>query len=110
MAATTPHDAPSLDKDGHLDDLNDWSIDVAHWLATRESIALTDSHWLVINVLRNFYAAHEVAPAMRPLVKLVRQELGEELGNSIALLQLFPGSPARLAAKIGGLPRPTNCL
>lgn len=106
----SPTPTPRLDDDGHLDNLDDWSIEVASWLAEREGIVLTETHWLVINTLRDFYAAHEIAPAMRPFVKLVHRELGEELGNSIALLQLFPGSPARLAAKIGGLPRPTNCL
>lgn len=108
MPATAP--IPELDDDGHLSDLDDWSVEAATWLAARENIALSDTHWQVITALRGFYAAHEVAPAMRPFVKLIKQELGEEIGNSIALLRLFPGSPARLAAKIGGLPRPTNCL
>ena len=31
-------------------------------------------------------------------------------GNSIYLHKLFPGNPAKLAAKIAGLPRPTNCI
>jgi tRNA 2-thiouridine synthesizing protein E len=47
---------------------------------------------------------------MRPLVKYIGQRLGKEKGNSIYLLQLFPGSPAKLASKIAGLPRPENCL
>jgi tRNA 2-thiouridine synthesizing protein E len=47
---------------------------------------------------------------MRVLVKLVARELGREKGNSLYLLRLFPDSPAKLAAKIAGLPRPTNCL
>jgi tRNA 2-thiouridine synthesizing protein E len=47
---------------------------------------------------------------MRPLVKQVREQLGEDKANSIYLMQLFPGSPAKLLAKIAGLPRPTNCL
>ncbi|MCZ6459336.1 MAG: TusE/DsrC/DsvC family sulfur relay protein, partial [Gammaproteobacteria bacterium] len=37
-------------------------------------------------------------------------QLGAEKGTSIYLLKLFPGSPAKLLAKIAGLPRPTNCL
>ena len=44
------------------------------------------------------------------LVKLVAARLGATKGNSIYLLSLFPGNPAKLAAKIAGLPRPTNCL
>jgi tRNA 2-thiouridine synthesizing protein E len=47
---------------------------------------------------------------MRILVKHVRSQLGEEKGNSIYLMQLFPGSPAKLASKLAGLPKPDNCL
>jgi tRNA 2-thiouridine synthesizing protein E len=47
---------------------------------------------------------------MRILVKIVKQKVSLEKGNSIHLLTLFPGSPAKIAAKIAGLPRPTNCL
>ena len=38
------------------------------------------------------------------LVKIVKQKVSLEKGNSIHLLTLFPGSPAKLAAKIAGLP------
>ena len=47
---------------------------------------------------------------MRPLVKYVSQTLGSDKGSSIYLLQLFPGSPAKVASKIAGLPRPEHCL
>jgi len=47
---------------------------------------------------------------MRPLVKLVKEKLGEDCGSSVYLMGLFGGSPAKTAAKIAGLPRPTNCL
>jgi len=47
---------------------------------------------------------------MRPLVKFVGQELGKDKGNSMYLLTLFPGSPAKLGSKIAGLPKPENCL
>jgi TusE/DsrC/DsvC family sulfur relay protein len=41
---------------------------------------------------------------------LLRERIGRDAGNSIYLLQLFPGNPAKVVAKVGGLPRPTNCL
>jgi tRNA 2-thiouridine synthesizing protein E len=47
---------------------------------------------------------------MRPLVKRTGQALGADKGRSIYLQQLFPPSPARIASKIAGLPRPANCL
>lgn len=100
----------ATDKDGFLQDLDDWSPDAAQWLAAQEGITLTEAHWQVIYALRNFYQQFELSPAMRPLVKYLGAELGPDKGNSIYLMQLFPGSPAKLAAKIAGLPRPDNCL
>jgi tRNA 2-thiouridine synthesizing protein E len=98
------------DKEGYLKNLGDWNPEVATWLASTVEIELTNEHWLVIDALREFYADTGVSPAMRILVKIVKKSIGAEQGNSIYLLTLFPGSPAKLAAKIAGLPRPTNCL
>ncbi|MDB4002114.1 TusE/DsrC/DsvC family sulfur relay protein [Oceanospirillaceae bacterium] len=98
------------DKDGYLKNLNDWNPEVAKWLASSVDVTLETEHWEVINALRVFYADTGVSPAMRILVKIVKKNISEDKGNSIHLLTLFPGSPAKLAAKIAGLPRPTNCL
>ncbi|MDP4652293.1 MAG: TusE/DsrC/DsvC family sulfur relay protein, partial [Haliea sp.] len=46
----------------------------------------------------------------RPLVKWVKLHLGADCGRSVYLLSLFPGSPAKIASKIAGLPKPDNCL
>lgn len=100
----------ALDKEGFLENLTDWSETVAAALAQREQIELTAAHWEIIRALQDFYRQFEHSPPMRVLVKYVKQQLGDDKGNSIYLLQLFPGSPAKLAAKIAGLPRPTNCL
>ena len=102
--------AATLDKDGYLVNLVDWNETVAGQLAGAEEIVLAESHWELIHLVRAFYARFEVSPAMRPLVKQVREQLGEDKANSIYLMSLFPGSPAKLLAKIAGLPRPTNCL
>ena len=100
----------NLDKDGYLVKMDDWSSDVAASLALEEGIELTEAHWEVLNALRDFYSAYEHAPSQRPFVKYVANVLGKEKGNSMYLMGLFPGSPARLAARIAGLPRPTNCF
>ena len=101
---------PQTDKEGYLSYLDEWSTEVASMLAERENIALGDEHWQLIHLIRRFYERFEVSPAMRVLVKQVREEFGAEKGNSIYRLKLFPGSPAKLLAKIAGLPRPSNCL
>lgn len=102
--------SPALDKDGFLINLDDWNEDVAQALAASENIELTDAHWEIINLLRHFYEEFELSPAMRPLSRYIRERLGADKASSIYLMTLFPGSPAKLAAKIAGLPRPENCL
>ena len=99
-----------VDKEGFLKNLSDWSADVASQIAKNEGITLSDDHWEVITILREFYLTYEISPAMRIFVKRVKEQLGDEKGNSIYLLSLFPGSPAKVASKIAGLPKPTNCL
>ncbi|WP_341963511.1 TusE/DsrC/DsvC family sulfur relay protein [Pseudomonas sp. RC10] len=99
-----------LDKDGYLEDLNDWSREVAEALALEEDIVLTPEHWEILELLRAFYAEYQLSPATRPLVKYTAQKLGAEKGNSLHLNRLFNGTPAKLAAKLAGLPKPTNCL
>lgn len=100
----------ATDKDGYLLHFADWNAALAEQLAQREGIALTPAHWEILDTLRTFYVQFEQSPAMRPLVKYVAQVLGNDKGNSIYLLQLFPGSPAKVASKIAGLPRPEHCL
>lgn len=99
-----------LDREGNLLHLGDWSEAVAVLLAAREGLTLSAAHWEIIHLVRAFHARRGLAPVMRVLVKLVAQELGPDKGNSLYLLQLFPESPARLVARIAGLPRPANCL
>ena len=100
----------ALDDEGYLLHLSDWSTPVAEYLAIEEKIQLTDAHWEIIEVIRNFYQQYELSPAMRPLVKAVTIALGKDKGKSIYLMKLFPESPAKQAAKLAGLPKPTNCL
>lgn len=100
----------ALDKDGYLVNLDDWTPDIALGLAQAEDILLTKEHWEIIHLLQNFYREYQISPAMRALVKYTEKILGSKKGKSIYLLSLFPPSPARIASKIAGLPRPTNCL
>lgn len=101
---------PETDHEGFLVNLEDWTQDTATAIAKSEHIELTKEHWEVILLLREFYAEYQVSPAMRIFVKQVKIKLGADKGNSLHLLSLFPGSPAKLASKIAGLPKPTNCL
>lgn len=99
-----------LDKEGFLKNLSDWDESVATLLAIEEGIKLEDPHWEILRMLKKFYQHHQVSPANRALVSLTKKELGSDKGKSIYLMSLFGGSPAKLASKIAGLPKPDNCL
>ena len=100
----------ATDKEGYLANLSDWSDDVANALAETEGLQLNKEHWEIIYLMRRFYSEYKISPAMRVLSKAIKKELNEEKSRSIYLMKLFPGSPVKLASKIAGLPRPTNCL
>lgn len=99
-----------FDDEGFLLNLSDWSPELAIEIADNENISLTAEHMEIITALREFYNKHEVAPANRPFVKHIKNTFGADKGNSIYLMTLFPESPAKIAAKIAGLPKPANCL
>ena len=99
-----------LDKEGYLVNLEDWDPEVAEALAQREGLRLSGEHWEVVHIIRDFHAKRGLSPVMRIMVRLMEKECGPDKGNSLYLLRLFPDSPAKLAAKIAGLPRPSNCL
>ncbi len=101
---------PALDAEGFLQQMEDWTPDIARSIALQENISLTEQHWEIIYLVREFYKKFDLSPGMRPLVKYLGNTLGSEKGKSIYLMQLFPGSPAKLAAKLAGLPKPANCL
>jgi tRNA 2-thiouridine synthesizing protein E len=103
-----------LDKEGFLVDLDLWSEKLAKEIAQAENLELNEAHWEIIFLVRNFYKDFERSPNMRALVNYLKKQLGEgevkNKANSIYLLKLFPGSPAKLVSKIAGLPKPDNCL
>ncbi len=100
----------ALDEDLCLCNLDDWSVGVAVALAAEEGIELDDRHWEILHAVRDFYQQFELSPANRALVRYVRQQLGEQKGNSAYLNVLFNGRPARIACRLAGLPKPANCF
>lgn len=98
------------DEEGYLQNLDDWSEKVAATLAERDGIQLMESHWEVINFLRNYYDEYKIAPAIRILTRAMAKKLGREKGNTRYLYKLFPEGPAKQACRYAGLPKPTGCV
>ena len=93
-----------VDAEGYLQNPDDWNKDIAAEIATEVGITeLTERHWQVIEFMRTRVAETGSAPSMR--------SLGKQSGVPIKeLYQLFPMGPAKLAAKIGGIPKPRGCI
>lgn len=99
-----------LNDEGFLVDSTKWNVPLAKALAEREGITLNNEHLAILSALRSFYDTYEHTPAMRPLVKICQEALPHTQVNTLFLHQLFPDNPAKLAAKIAGLPKPKHCL
>ncbi len=105
MTMTLIADAPvDVDAEGFLTNAEQWTETIAHAIGRENDIAeLTDRHWLVVKFMRERYLATGNAPSIR--------SLGKESGVPVKeLYQLFPKGPAKLAAKIGGIPKPKGCI
>ena len=93
-----------LNDEGFFVHPDQWTEAMAPDLARREGIdELTDRHWQVIRFMRSQYLAKGAGPTVRVL--------GKTSGVSITeLYQLFPKGPAKIAAKIAGIPKPRGCI
>ena len=101
LIADTPVD---VDAEGFLTNPEQWNEQLAQAIAAENGVPeLTDRHWLVVKFMRERYLASGTAPSIR--------SLGKESGAPVKeLYQLFPKGPAKLAAKIGGIPKPKGCI
>jgi len=99
-----------VDNDGFLQNLSDWSREVAIGMASLDGIELEAEHWQVIDFLRDYYFRYQIAPAIRVLTRELGKRLGADKGDSRYLNQLFQFGPAKQACRYAGLPRPTGCL
>jgi TusE/DsrC/DsvC family sulfur relay protein len=92
------------DAEGFFTEPSQWTPELAAEVAKENGIPeLTDRHWLVINFMRTTYLETGSAPSIRSLGKLSGVPIKE-------LYQLFPHGPAKLAAKIAGIPKPRGCI
>ena len=93
-----------LNDEGFFVHPEQWTEAMAPDLARREGIdELTEEHWKVIRFMRAEYVAKGTGPTVRVL--------GKSSGVSIKeLYELFPKGPAKLAAKIAGIPKPRGCI
>jgi tRNA 2-thiouridine synthesizing protein E len=105
MSTVTYADSPvEVDAEGFLRQPEQWSREIAAEIAAENGIAeLNERHWLVVDYMRSTYLESGSAPSIRTLGKASGVPIKE-------LYQLFPKGPAKLAAKIAGIPKPRGCI
>ena len=105
MPTTTLAGTPvDRNDEGFFTDPDQWTEAMVPELAAAEGIdELTEGHWQVIKFMRTEYAEKGTGPTVRVL--------GKASGVSVKeLYQLFPKGPAKVAAKIAGIPKPRGCI
>jgi dissimilatory sulfite reductase related protein len=102
--ATMPLLDVDLNDEGFFVHPEQWTEEMVPALADREGITvLTERHWQVIRFMRKEYFEKGTGPTVRVL--------GKTSGVSIKeLYELFPKGPAKVAARIAGIPKPRGCI
>jgi len=93
-----------LNDEGFFVHPEQWTEEMAPELARRDGIdELSDAHWKVLRFMRREYFDKGTGPTVRVL--------GKASGVSVKeLYQLFPKGPAKVAARIAGIPKPRGCI
>ncbi len=88
--------------DGYLNNPSQWNNDVALEIAKEEGIELNETHFKVLEYLRQKYTAGD-SLTIRAINK-------SGVVDVKTFYQLFPGAPLKKATKIAGIPKPSSCV
>ena len=92
----------SVNEEGYMTDLNQWTREVALEIAEQEGVTMTDKNWEVIDWIQTQY---------RNEVPLTIRKVGKSGVTDIkGFYALFPNGPLKKASKIAGIPKPASCI
>lgn len=95
-----------LTPSGRLLNLADWNRDVAKCIANNEGLTLTEAHWEIILLMREYYQTYNIPPILKLLKREIEEKLGAQKADNAYLEKLFPGGAIAQGTKIAGLPVP----
>ena len=95
--------AVQTDPEGYLANKDDWSEELANELARELGVELSEEHWKVLNAARALEIESGSSPGLRKISMRAETPIK-------AIYKLFPDGPAKLIAKIAGIPKPKSCL
>ena len=93
-----------VDAEGFMINFGQWTREVAAAIAKEEGIAeLTPAHWKVIEFMHKEFKENGQVPSVRKLNK-------SGVISTKELYAIFPGGPAKKAARIAGMKKPEGCV
>ena len=108
MALEVNGNTIATDDSGYLEDVNDWSKEVAQAIADADELPMTDKHWDVVDFLRDEHInANGAEPNERAILKAMGKVWGEKV-SSKTMYEMFPTMPSKQGRKIAGLPKSTR--
>ncbi|MEW6133856.1 MAG: TusE/DsrC/DsvC family sulfur relay protein [Pseudomonadota bacterium] len=96
-------DLPARDGDGYLQDMSEWTEEVARAMAEADNYELTDQKWEMIMKAREYYDEYQQVPPVRKFAKYIGMDQKE-------LFNVWMTGPMKPITKYGGLPKPTGCV
>lgn len=94
------------DDDGFLLDPDDWSEEVAEFIANKEELELTEDRWNLLRLIREYYYENSSVPELRKILKQLKAELGPEKATRKYVYALFPYGYGQQGCKIAGMRQP----
>ncbi|MDH5710176.1 MAG: TusE/DsrC/DsvC family sulfur relay protein [Gammaproteobacteria bacterium] len=99
-----------LSEAGWLENLDEWSEELAVQIAKNEQIPeLTQEHWDIINEAREYFTENGAVCEPRNFSKIMKNKYGKDRSDQKYIYSLFPTGLIKCANKIAGLPRPKGC-
>lgn len=96
----------NLNEEGRLEDNASWTEEIGIALAEVDGVKLTDDHWQVIHLLRDFYKEYNHSPIMKLFLKKVETKLDDRFSDPVLLNSMFPDGLLQQSTRIAGVPSP----
>jgi len=110
MQAVLDDKVIELSEAGWLNNLDEWSEELAVEIARNEKIPeLTEEHWDIINMAREYFHDNGSVAEVRNFSKMMKKKYGKDRSDQKYIYSLFPTGLIKCANKVAGLPRPKGC-
>jgi len=94
---------PTRDGDGYLENMSDWTPEIAKAMIQADGYELNEVKWSHIMKAREFYEEFGTVPPIRKFAKYIEQDQKK-------VFELWMTGPMKPITKYGGLPKPTGCV